>query len=211
MTKLHSGDLRADGMKFWCYAKASPDGEYWATAEQWQVLRDKQNDRQRKAYREKAGEREKKNKRRTEDRRKQMEDPKERAKFNRYFLNYVKERKKVDPAYKMKLTIRRRLGNSLRKSKQGKKVRTSKALGCSWSYFVSYMETRFSDGMTWDNHGELWEVDHIKPLASYDMSKKSEQEKAGHYLNLQPMLKQENRKKWCKEVKQDSFDLMKER
>jgi hypothetical protein len=207
MIKHKCGDLREDGMKFWHYAKASPNGEYWATVEQWQALRDANNARQRKAYREKAGEKEKKNKRRAEDRRKQMEDPRERAKFNRYFLDYVKERKRVDPAFKMKVTLRNRLKNSLRKSKRGKKVKTSKALGCSWSYFVKYMETRFSDGMTWGNHGEIWEVDHIKPLASYDLVKKIEQEKACHYLNLQPMLKEENRAKGDKELKQCDLDM----
>jgi hypothetical protein len=69
------------------------------------------------------------------------------------------------------------------------------------------METRLTDGMTWENHGKLWEVDHVKPLASYDLSKKSEQENACHYLNLQPMLIEENRMKWDKELKQVSFDL----
>ena len=51
--------------------------------------------------------------------------------------------------------------------------------------------------MTWDNVGN-WEIDHIVPYASFDLTKKEEQEKCFHWTNLQPLLAQENRIKQAK-------------
>ena len=45
--------------------------------------------------------------------------------------------------------------------------------------------------MTWDNVGN-WEIDHIVPYASFDLTKKEEQEKCFHWTNLQPLYATEN-------------------
>lgn len=51
--------------------------------------------------------------------------------------------------------------------------------------------------MNWDNYGE-WEIDHIKPCASYDLSKPKEQRKCFNYMNLQPLWAEENLRKGSK-------------
>ena len=43
--------------------------------------------------------------------------------------------------------------------------------------------------MTWENHGIIWEIDHIKPCVSFDLSLEEEQKKCFHYINLQPLFK----------------------
>jgi len=55
--------------------------------------------------------------------------------------------------------------------------------------------------MGWHNRAE-WHIDHVKPLSSFDLSKKSEQLKANHYTNLQPMWAKENFAKGAKILKQ---------
>ena len=49
--------------------------------------------------------------------------------------------------------------------------------------------------MKWSNHGE-WEIDHIKPISTFDdLTKKSQQLICFNYKNLQPLWKQENNSK----------------
>ena len=48
-----------------------------------------------------------------------------------------------------------------------------------------------TDTMTFDTI----HIDHMMPLASFDLTKPEEQRKACHYTNLQPMLPSENMSK----------------
>jgi desulfoferrodoxin (superoxide reductase-like protein) len=55
------------------------------------------------------------------------------------------------------------------------------------------LEKQFKLGMNWDNYGRSgWHIDHIKPCASFDLTKKEEQLKCFHYTNLQPLWAREN-------------------
>jgi hypothetical protein len=50
--------------------------------------------------------------------------------------------------------------------------------------------------MTWQNYGYYgWHIDHIKPCASFDLRKPSEQRKCFHYSNLQPLWAKDNLQK----------------
>jgi hypothetical protein len=51
---------------------------------------------------------------------------------------------------------------------------------------MAHLEAQFLPGMTWENQGK-WHVDHIKPLASYDLTDPDEQKGAFHWLNLRPL------------------------
>jgi len=41
------------------------------------------------------------------------------------------------------------------------------ALGYTWAELHAHIEAQFCDGMTWENWGSLWELDHIKPLSAF--------------------------------------------
>ena len=65
-------------------------------------------------------------------------------------------------------------------------------VGINYNDFKKYLESKFFDGMSWENRGE-WHIDHIIPLSAA----KTEQELISlcHYSNLQPLWGEDNIKK----------------
>lgn len=69
-------------------------------------------------------------------------------------------------------------------------------LGIPIAEFRQYLESKFTDGMSWDNYGE-WHMDHIKPLILFDLSDDSQVKMACNYTNIQPLWAKDNHSKWC--------------
>ena len=65
-------------------------------------------------------------------------------------------------------------------------------IGCTNHELKIYLESKFLDGMTWENHGK-WHIDHIIPLAS--ANSESEAIALNHYTNLQPLWAVDNLRK----------------
>lgn len=97
---------------------------------------------------------------------------------------------------KLKHNIRRRLKEAVRNAKKYQGVRfspRSQTIGCSAAEFKKYIESLWTEGMSWNNYGyEGWHIDHIKPLSSFDLTSLEEQTKANHYTNLQPLWAKDN-------------------
>jgi hypothetical protein len=94
--------------------------------------------------------------------------------------------------------IRTLIRNSLHHRGITKDTKTATLLGCSVKEFAYYLESKFSDGMTWANYGNKpgnWNIDHILPLASFDLRDEEQQKAAFHYSNCRPLWAVENFKK----------------
>lgn len=76
-----------------------------------------------------------------------------------------------------------------------KDAKTEQILGCTIEEFRSYIESKFKEGMFFDNYGE-WHLDHITPIAI--ATTKEEIIKLNHYTNFQPLWAEENLKKSSK-------------
>lgn len=69
----------------------------------------------------------------------------------------------------------------------------SKMVGCTKEELLQHVESQFVDGMTWENYGANgWHIDHIRPLASFDLTDKKTWAEVNHYTNLRPMWADEN-------------------
>jgi predicted XRE-type DNA-binding protein len=82
---------------------------------------------------------------------------------------YEKNRKQTDPEFKLMKTLRSRLGTAISQIKAEKSDSTLNLTGCTIKELKNYLEEQFTEGMTWDNHGD-WHIDHIKPICAFDLS-----------------------------------------
>lgn len=58
-----------------------------------------------------------------------------------------------------------------------------------------WVESNFIDGMSWQNYGKVWVIDHIVPLRLFDMFNDDDMRLCWHYKNLMPLYKKDNEKK----------------
>jgi hypothetical protein len=107
-------------------------------------------------------------------------------------VKYVRFRKRNDLNYKITSYLRSRIWAVLKENK--KTNSTIKLIGCSIDFLKKHLESKFKPNMSWSNYGK-WHIDHIRPCASFDLSKPSEQRKCFNYTNLQPLWAKENLQK----------------
>lgn len=92
--------------------------------------------------------------------------------------------------------IRTKLSGRINRALQKRYKKASKTMnlvGCSIQSLISHLESNFKPGMSWNNYGMRgWHIDHIRPCASFDLSKSEEQSKCFHYSNLQPLWWRDN-------------------
>lgn len=106
-------------------------------------------------------------------------------------LQYKQDRMKRDTCFLLAERLRNRLYSALKNgTKNGSAVSD---LGCSIEELKTYLESRFQEGMNWDNWSRTgWHIDHIIPLSSFDLTNRGELLKACHYTNLQPLWAKDN-------------------
>ena len=94
--------------------------------------------------------------------------------------------------YVLRLRVRTRLLKALRTAGvNSNNTSLHDLLGCSVDELRTYLESRFMKGMDWSNRSK-WHIDHIKPLASFDLTDPGQLCEACHYTNLQPMWAEDN-------------------
>ena len=106
-------------------------------------------------------------------------------------MKNMNNRRKTDIQYKITTRLRVRLCHALKNNqKSGSAVRD---LGCSIEELKQHLESKFQPGMSWDNWTiNGWHIDHIKPLASFDLTDRNQLLEACHYTNLQPLWANDN-------------------
>jgi hypothetical protein len=104
----------------------------------------------------------------------------------------ARKRRATDPAFKLRQNLASRILHALKN--QQKSASTMNLVGCSLEDLKKHLESKFTEGMTWDNHGQ-WHIDHIRPCASFDLTKPEQQKECFHWSNLQPLWALDNLRK----------------
>ena len=123
-----------------------------------------------------------------------------RIKYRIRAAQYIKKYR-IKLQNKLRNNLGMRIHDAIKKNKKYHK--TLELVGCSLEQLKQHLESRFKEGMNWTNYGngwngkgmQQWHIDHIKPCASFDLSKDEEQKKCFNYTNLQPLWATENLKK----------------
>lgn len=115
-----------------------------------------------------------------------------------------KNRRDIDPLYRISGNLRISIGTSFKNTLNGKYSKskhTKEILGCDFEEFVKHIESQFKSWMNLENYGnpkdgilelnKTWDLDHIIPLSSA----KTEDDlyKLNHYTNFQPLCSYTNR------------------
>ena len=123
---------------------------------------------------------------------------KQYRKENKDKIHLYNKFRRNNSAWKIRCNLAVRIYKALKGI--NKSARTIELLGCSIEQLKSHLESKFTKGMSWKNYGK-WHIDHIKPCASFDLNKASEQRKCFHYKNLQPLWAKDNIKKGARYVR----------
>jgi hypothetical protein len=105
-------------------------------------------------------------------------------------------RYKNDINYKLSQNLRNRIKNAIIKNKDLSDIKARELLGCTLEEVRIYIESRFTEGMSWTNYGlKGWHIDHIKPINTFDLSDSEQRKQCFHYTNLRPLWAKDNLKR----------------
>jgi hypothetical protein len=103
----------------------------------------------------------------------------------------IAERRKTDLDFQIKEVLRSKIHKFLK----AQPTSYVNLIRCDLEFFKKWIEFRFDDNMTWKNFGKVWQIDHIIPINSFDMSNPNDIQICFHWTNLQPLGSYENRQK----------------
>jgi|ERR1700674_385263 len=109
---------------------------------------------------------------------------------------YIKNRRQSDRAFRILCSLRCRVRSALKcQGVRRREERTVPLLGCTVAQAMRHIEKQFRRGMSWDNFGTVWEIDHIRPCRSFNLKQATQRAECFSFTNLQPLFVSENRSK----------------
>ena len=111
------------------------------------------------------------------------EKPERKAKRNAQLT----KRRKEDPVFYTAEVCKNRVKSVFRREQIPKTGITRKLLGIDdWEKLKEHIESQFGGEYSWENRDQ-WHIDHIRPIASFDVMDKKQQLVAFNWRNLQPL------------------------
>ena len=117
-----------------------------------------------------------------------------RSENREYTREKENERLRTNPDLRLRKNCRKRIWSAL-KGIGYKEASSIEYLDCDVKFLKIWLEYNFQDGMSFDNYGPYWHVDHVIPCAKFDLKKPKEIAHCFHWVNLKPMKGSENMSK----------------
>lgn len=113
---------------------------------------------------------------------------------NKDYLDYKKFKLSTDLKFKMDRRMSKNISRQIKSLKDGRSWKSM--VDYSVEELIKHLESKFRDGMTWDNYGAYWHIDHVIPKSFFKYLEYDDTFRACWALNnLQPLLASENLKK----------------
>ena len=109
--------------------------------------------------------------------------------FQSNYKNYLKNNPQFKIAHNTRVRINKALKNNY------KSIKTEELLGITFGEYKIYLEDKFDSNMSWENYGAYWDIDHIRPCITFDLTNEDDFKTCFHYSNTQPLSKKENQTK----------------
>ena len=120
-------------------------------------------------------------------------------------MKYQENKRKTNIDYKLEKQLRSRIYLAFTTKGLKKNERTWKYINCTSNFFKKWIEFQLYDGMTVENYGDFWHIDHVKPCASFDLSKEQDINECFSWNNMRPLRSDKNKKKNDKII---PFDIL---
>ena len=129
-----------------------------------------------------------------------LSKPENRKKRNEYIRNYKAKKRLNDKSFVLYENLRKRIWKCLKnKSNSSKDI-----LGCDIEHYLNWINHTMSEHMSWENYGTYWNIDHLIPISTFDLSNPNEVKKAFNWKNTWAMIASENFSKKNKIIDEDT-------
>jgi hypothetical protein len=108
-----------------------------------------------------------------------------------------RERYNSSPNEKLSLNYRSYMRDYIFRDRITKGI--DKLIGLDREKMKDWLEFNFKPGMTWDNYGTFWNIDHVKPCSKFDLTDSDELKDCFSWKNTLPVYCKENLQKYDKE------------
>ena len=114
----------------------------------------------------------------------------------RYNVEHDKIRRHTDPIFRLIGNNRARIRLALQSNR--KATTTIELLQCNRLFFYEWIQFQLPYEISDDEFKKLYDVDHVRPISSFDLSIKENQFEAFVWTNCCPLLKHKNYSKGAK-------------
>jgi hypothetical protein len=119
------------------------------------------------------------------DRTKYLRNPKAAyARQKRYYARNINAR--------LSRLLRCRIKAAIRLQDGSRATHSMDLIGCSIAHFRQHLESQFLPGMSWENYGKAWHIEHRVPCSAFNLADPEQQKLAFSYHNCQPLWKEQN-------------------